>query len=64
MRAVRLLEDLFNHYLKHLDQVGEQARKRMRKVGRHRAICDYLAGMTDRYALDEYARLTDPSVPT
>ncbi|HEY1858291.1 deoxyguanosinetriphosphate triphosphohydrolase [Acidocella sp.] len=28
------------------------------------AVRDYVAGMTDRYALDEYARLTDPSVPT
>jgi dGTPase len=26
-------------------------------------VRDYVAGMTDRYALDEYARLTDPSVP-
>jgi dGTPase len=27
------------------------------------AVRDYVAGMTDRYALDEYARVTDPSVP-
>jgi dGTPase len=26
-------------------------------------VRDYVAGMTDRYALDEYARLTDPAVP-
>jgi len=26
-------------------------------------VRDYVAGMTDRFALDEYARLTDPSVP-
>ncbi len=57
MRAVRLLEDLFHHYLKHLDQVGEQARKRVRKIGRDRAICDYLAGMTDRYVMQEHERI-------
>ena len=28
-----------------------------------RAVCDYLAGMTDRFALEEHKRLTDPSVP-
>ena len=28
-----------------------------------RVVCDYIAGMTDRYALEEYKRLTDPSVP-
>lgn len=27
------------------------------------AVRDYVAGMTDRYALDEFSRLTDPSVP-
>jgi len=26
-------------------------------------VCDYLAGMTDRYALEEHRRLTDPSIP-
>jgi dGTPase len=27
------------------------------------AVCDYLAGMTDRYALEEHKRMTDPTVP-
>jgi dGTPase len=27
-----------------------------------RAVCDYLAGMTDRFALDEYAKMFDPHV--
>ncbi len=26
-------------------------------------VCDYIAGMTDRYALEEHKRLTDPNVP-
>ncbi|MGQ0603125.1 MAG: hypothetical protein ACT4QE_15695, partial [Anaerolineales bacterium] len=26
----------------------------------HRAVCDYLAGMTDRFALDEHYKLFDP----
>ena len=28
-----------------------------------RVVCDYIAGMTDRYALEEHRRLTDPDVP-
>ena len=28
-----------------------------------RVVCDYIAGMTDRYALEEYRRLTDPNIP-
>jgi dGTPase len=57
MRAVRMLDDLFNFYLSHMDEVGDQARKRVRKDGKHRAICDYLAGMTDRYAMLEHERI-------
>jgi dGTPase len=54
--AVRMLEELFRHYLKHPDHIGDQARKRVRRDGLHRAVCDYLAGMTDRYAFQEHQR--------
>ncbi|MDP7555849.1 MAG: hypothetical protein QGF31_06675, partial [Nitrospinota bacterium] len=27
---------------------------------KERVICDYVAGMTDRYAMDEYKKLFDP----
>jgi dGTPase len=57
MRAVRLLEELFQYYLEHPSAVGSRSRKRIRKDGLHRAICDYLSGMTDRYALLEHARI-------
>ena len=56
-RSRRILAELFEHYLKHHDQVGSQARKRARRGGWPRAICDYLAGMTDRYAIQEHQRL-------
>jgi len=55
-RAVRLLEELFRFYLKHPDEIGETSRKRIRKIGLHRAVCDYMAGMTDRYAMLEHQR--------
>ncbi len=57
MRAVRMLEELFRYYLEHHEQLGDQARKRAKKDGWHRAICDYLSGMTDRYAIQEHHRL-------
>jgi len=56
-RAVRMLEELFHHYLEHHGEVGDQARKRAPKDGWHRTVCDYLAGMTDRYAMLEHQRL-------
>ncbi|MBI4661121.1 MAG: deoxyguanosinetriphosphate triphosphohydrolase [Verrucomicrobia bacterium] len=57
LRAVKMIEELFQYYLNHHEQVGEQSRKRARKIGWPRAICDYIAGMTDRYVMLEYQRL-------
>ena len=56
-RAVKMLEELFGYYLEHHSEIGELSRKRARKQGWHRAVCDYLAGMTDRYVMEEHARL-------
>jgi dGTPase len=61
LRAVKMLDDLFKYYLKNPQQMGGQSHKRIRKEGRHRAICDYLAGMTDRYAMQEHARIFGPT---
>jgi len=56
LRAKQVLKELFAFYLKQPAEISEQARKRVRKTGLHRAVCDYLAGMTDRYALQEHRR--------
>jgi dGTPase len=56
-RAVRMLEELFHYSLEHHQAIGEQSRKRARTDGWPRAVCDYLAGMTDRYAIQEHQRL-------
>ena len=57
IRANRSLKDLFNYYLKHPAEIGGRSRRRIRQAGLHRAVCDYLAGMTDRYVMLEYERL-------
>ena len=57
IRARRVLEELFAYYTGHHEQLGTQARKRAKRDGWPRAICDYMAGMTDRYALQEHQRL-------
>jgi dGTPase len=56
LRAVRMLKRLFKYYLAHPREIGKGARRRSRKTGLHRAVCDYLAGMTDRYVVLEYER--------
>jgi dGTPase len=57
VRARQVLEDLFGYYMDHHEEIGGAARKRARRDGWARAVCDYLAGMTDRYALQEHRRL-------
>ena len=47
----------FAYFLKHPDTIGSQSRARIEAEGLHRAICDYLAGMTDRYVALEHKRL-------
>ncbi len=56
IRARQLLRDLFGYCLKNPEEIGEQARRRIRKIGKHRAVCDYIAGMTDRFAIAEHQK--------
>lgn len=62
IRAKQLLRDMFRYYASHPKEISDHARQRLRKDGRHRAVCDYIAGMTDRYLMSEHARLfgSDP----
>ncbi|MFO1476281.1 MAG: deoxyguanosinetriphosphate triphosphohydrolase [Verrucomicrobiota bacterium] len=57
MRAVRRLEDLFRHYVRHPAGIRSLGAGPVRRQGLHRAVCDYIAGMTDRYAIQEHERL-------
>ena len=57
LRAMRVLEDLFQFYLKHPVELGQRSRKRIKKEGLHRAVCDYISGMTDRFAMLAYQRI-------
>ncbi len=41
-------------------EVSQLMESKMGESGRARAVADYIAGMTDRYALDEHERLFDP----
>jgi dGTPase len=57
LRARQLLRDLFHFYLKHPKEIGGQSRRQTREAGLHRVVCDYIAGMTDRYAMLEGERI-------
>jgi dGTPase len=54
--AVQLMRRLFLHYVAQPDTMGAKARDRVPQEGLARTVCDYVAGMTDRYALEEVRR--------
>jgi dGTPase len=60
IKAKRFITDLFNLYLDKPAQLPTEIQKRIPRDGVKRVVCDYIAGMTDRYALDEYKKLFDP----
>ena len=55
--ACEMLRSVFEAYVLRPELLGDQATKRIESEGLHRTICDYIAGMTDRYLLEEHARL-------
>jgi dGTPase len=63
-KAERVLRALFDAYTAEPAQLPHtvQARIADSEEPMERLVCDYVAGMTDRFALDDYARLFDPSV--
>lgn len=63
-KAERVLRALFEAYTTEPGQLPDTVQDRIAasEEPAERLICDYIAGMTDRFALDEYARLFDPSV--
>jgi len=52
------IETLFSLYGRYPNILPERYQKEMSLSSSRRAIADYIAGMTDRFALDEFRRLT------
>ncbi|MBI5587716.1 MAG: deoxyguanosinetriphosphate triphosphohydrolase [Deltaproteobacteria bacterium] len=61
-KAERIIRELFKAYLKNPRLLPPRLFSRLEETGKgeHRVICDYVAGMTDRFALDEFKKLFDP----
>jgi len=52
--SVSMMRKLFLHYIRHPETMGRKARERLQTEGLWRTVCDYVAGCTDRYAIEEY----------
>jgi dGTPase len=61
-KARRMLEALYERYRGNPRLLPDEFRSRAKQAGLERTIADYIAGMTDRYAIQEYRRLFDPTV--
>lgn len=61
VKAHRLIRRLFRAYLDEPRQLPPEIQSRMTEGARERVVCDYVAGMTDRFAIQEYRKLFDPA---
>jgi dGTPase len=59
-KARRVVRDLFEAYTSNPLQLPPHISQRVPDEELERVVCDYVAGMTDRFALDEHAKLFDP----
>ncbi len=62
-KAEWVVGDLFRTYRDDAKLLPAHVRARFGREGELRAISDYIAGMTDRFAMDEHKRLLDPHCP-
>ena len=62
-RACGMLREVFAAYLADATLLGQTAARRVQKDGLPRVVCDYLSGMTDRFLIEEHARLFPSAAP-
>lgn len=63
VKARRLIRQLFDAYMRDPIVLPDAVQARL-PHDPQRVICDYIAGMTDRFALEEYRKLFDPEERT
>ena len=61
-KAQEMLMRLFEYYVKNPDKMPALYRGRCESDGVERCACDFISGMTDRYAIDVYSELYVPKV--
>ncbi|MGN0505556.1 MAG: deoxyguanosinetriphosphate triphosphohydrolase [Lachnospiraceae bacterium] len=61
-KAEQMIEELFHYYLEHMDKLPEEYLYMIehKKEPADRVVCDYVAGMTDRYAVTRFREIRIP----
>jgi dGTPase len=57
--AQKIVRDLFDHFLAHPETLPEEWRKKADTAEKGRVVSDFVAGMTDRMALETHRSLFD-----
>ena len=60
-KARGMIQRLYDYYIKHPEMLPEDFLPQLSFDGMERTVCDYIAGMTDKYAVDKYTELFIPS---
>lgn len=60
-KAKEMLGRMFEHYVKHPEELPEDFQPQLSFDGMERTVCDYIAGMTDNYAVDKYTEIFIPN---
>ena len=59
-KAELLLKKLYSYFIEHTAKLPDEYRNIMKKTDADRAVCDYISGMSDEYAVDLYTELFVP----
>jgi dGTPase len=59
-KAKRFIKEVFNLYEQKPQALPSSIQGHLKTYSTKRVVCDYIAGMTDRYALNEYKKLFEP----
>jgi dGTPase len=61
VKAEQIVTDLFRAYCSEPAILPRHVQTTIKERGLERTVCDYIAGMTDRFAIDEHQKLFDPT---
>ena len=59
-KAQDMLQRMFEYYVKHPEALPEDFHPQLSFEGIERNVCDYIAGMTDKYAVDKFTEIFIP----
>ena len=60
-KAIEILGSLYDYYLKHPEKIPADFQPQLSFDGIERTICDYIAGMTDQYAIYKFSEIFIPA---